>query len=130
VIDFELDPDVEELRDRVRSFIDKNVIPSEEKDRSEHGLDDGLRRELQAAAREAGIFAPTVPHEFGGLGLDHRAQAVVLEDAGYSIPGPQALNCAAPDEGNMNLLARVGSEARVSGTCGPWRRGRLGRASR
>jgi acyl-CoA dehydrogenase len=111
LIDFTLDPEIEELRNRVKAFIDDEVIPKEIQDRSEHGLDEGLRRELQTAARRAGIFAPTVAQELGGLGLDHRGQAVILEEAGYSLLGPQALNCAAPDEGNMHLLARVGSEA-------------------
>src|SRR5262249_6496500 len=49
--------------------------------------------------------------EWGGLGLDHRAQAVVFEAAGYSPLGPIALNCFAPDEGNMQLLERVGDAA-------------------
>jgi acyl-CoA dehydrogenase len=41
---------------------------------------------------------------WGGLGLDMRGQAVVFEEAGHSLLGPLALNCAAPDEGNMHLL--------------------------
>jgi acyl-CoA dehydrogenase len=109
MMDFSLDPDLERLRDRVRAFVADAVIPAEDADRSEHGLDDGLRARLQVAAREAGVFAPTVAAELGGLGLDHRAQSIVLEEAGYSILGPQAMNCAAPDEGNMNLLAKVAS---------------------
>jgi acyl-CoA dehydrogenase len=109
MIDFTLGPELDELRERVGAFITDVVIPAEPRDVSEHGLDDGLRAELQDAARAAGIFAPSVSAELGGLGLDHRAQAVVFEEAGYSILGPQALNCAAPDEGNMNLLARVAS---------------------
>jgi acyl-CoA dehydrogenase len=107
VIDFEPDEGVAEICDRVRAFVADVVIPAEARDRSEHGLDDGLRSELQDAAREAGVFAPQVAEELGGLGLDHRAQMVVFQTAGYSILGPQALNCAAPDEGNMHLLDRV-----------------------
>lgn len=38
-----------------------------------------------------------------------RKQALVLEESGYSIVGPLAMNCAAPDEGNMHLLARAAS---------------------
>ena len=68
-----------------------------------------LRAELQAAARAAGLFAPHVGAEFGGLGLDVRGQAPVFEEAGYSLLGPLALNCAAPDEGNMHLLEVVAS---------------------
>ena len=58
----------------------------------------------------AGVFAPHVPAEFGGLGLDIRGWSVVFEEAGYSLLGPQALNCAAPDEGNMHLLEVVATD--------------------
>lgn len=107
MIDFEPDAEVAQLREQVANFVRETAIPAESRDRSEHGLDDGLRAELQRAAREAGLFAPHVARELGGLGLDHRGQAVIFEEAGYSLLGPQALNCAAPDEGNMNLLARI-----------------------
>src|SRR5262245_35534401 len=102
MIDFSLEPEVAELRDRVRLFIRDAVVPAEERDTGIHGTDEGLRRDLQEAARSAGVFAPQVTPELGGLGLDHRGQAVIFEEAGYSLLGPQALNCAAPDEGNMH----------------------------
>lgn len=109
MIDFSLDPETEAVRDRVRRFVSEVAIPAEEHDAGEHGPDDDLRRELQDAARQAGVFAPQVAEELGGLGLDHRGQAVVFEESGYSLLGPQAMNCAAPDEGNMHLLSRVAS---------------------
>lgn len=111
MIDFALEPELIELRDRVRTFVSDVVIPAEPRDSAEHGLDGALRAELQEAARRAGVFAPQVPRELGGLGLDMRGMAVVFEEAGYSILGPQALNCAAPDEGNMHLLGVVATAA-------------------
>ena len=87
------------------------VIPREPEEQGGHGVDDALRADLQREARAAGLFAPTVAPAYGGLGLDVRGQAVVLEEAGYSLLGPLALNCAAPDEGNMHLLAEVATEA-------------------
>ena len=112
MIDFSLDPELVDLRDRVVAFVREVVIPAEARDLGTgHGLDPELRRELQAQARAAGVFAPQVPTELGGLGLDHRAVAVVFEAAGYSLLGPQALNCAAPDEGNMFLLEKVATPA-------------------
>lgn len=74
---------------------------------SAHELPDDVRVGLQDAAKEAGVFAPHVPSRFGGLSLDMRDRAPVFEAAGYSLFGPLALNCAAPDEGNMHLLERV-----------------------
>jgi acyl-CoA dehydrogenase len=107
MIDCSLEPEVIELRDRVAAFVRDVVIPAEPRDRSAHGLDEALRRELQQAARAAGVFAPQVPIELGGLGLGARGIAVLFEEAGYSILGPQALNCAAPDEGNMHMLGMI-----------------------
>jgi acyl-CoA dehydrogenase len=62
---------------------------------------------LQRAAIEAGLFAPHVPAEYGGHGLNMTDRAAVFEAAGYSLLGPLALNIAAPDEGNMHLLEAV-----------------------
>lgn len=109
MIDFEIPPSIEELRRRTADFVHETVIPAEPRDQGVHGLDDGLRRELQDAARAAGLFAPHVSEELGGLGLDVRGQAVIFEEAGYSLLGPQALNCAAPDEGNMHMLSVIAS---------------------
>jgi acyl-CoA dehydrogenase len=126
VIDFEIEPDVAELRDRVRAFVAEVAIPAEARDTtSGHGLDDGLRAELQAHAREAGVFAPQVSRELGGLGLDMRGCAVVLEEAGYSILGPQALHCAAPDEGNIHLLDVVATSEQRARFLEPLARGEV-----
>ncbi|WP_217576744.1 acyl-CoA dehydrogenase family protein [Streptomyces sp. GbtcB7] len=111
-IDFTLDPEVAELRDRTAAFVRETVLLAELRMLQGAGSpDDVLRRELQQAARAAGVFAPTVSTSLGGLGLDVRGQSVVLEEAGYSLLGPLALHCAAPDEGNMHLLEKVATEA-------------------
>lgn len=107
VIDFTVEPEVAALQERVRAFIRETVVSAEKRDVGTHGPEDALRRELQDGARAAGIFAPQLAQHLGGLGLDHRGQATIFEEAGYSLLGPQALNCAAPDEGNMNLLDRI-----------------------
>ncbi|WP_335972246.1 acyl-CoA dehydrogenase family protein [Streptomyces sp. CA2R106] len=107
-IDFTLEPDLVELRERTADFVRAVVLPAEQELLRQAGLpDDALRRRLQRAARAAGLFAPTAPKDLGGLGLDLRGQSVVLEEAGYSLLGPLALHCAAPDEGNMLLLAKA-----------------------
>lgn len=108
-IDLTYSSEVDSLTERTRAFIRETVLPIEDR----HGGDiaaaggDGLRIELQAAAKSAGISAPHVPVEFGGLGLNMSDRAPVFEEAGYSLFGPAALNIAAPDEGNVHLLAHV-----------------------
>jgi acyl-CoA dehydrogenase len=111
MIDFELDPELLELRERVRAFIHEVAIPNEHRDVSSHGTDDRLRAEMQERAREWGVFAPQISQELGGLGLDHRGTAVVLEESGYSLLGAQALNCAAPDEGTIHMLDVIANPA-------------------
>lgn len=100
---------VEDLRQRTRTFIRSTVIPAEP--RPGQALNMAVRRELQGAAREAGVFAPHVPVEFGGQGLAVEHWSPVFQEAGYSPIGPAVLNAMAPDEGNMHMLNLIGSAA-------------------
>jgi len=112
VIDLTYTPEVTALVERSRAFTREVVLPIED----EHGGDimsaggDGLRVELQRAAKEAGIFAPHAPVEFGGLGLNMTDRAPVFEETGYSLFGPVATNIAAPDEGNVHMLAHIAND--------------------
>lgn len=107
-IDFTLEDTLLELRDGVRDYITEIVIPAEmQDDPNAHGPSVELLGQLSNDARERSVYAPTAPIEFGGLGLDHRSQAVILEESGRSLLGPSAMNCAAPDEGNILLLHKV-----------------------
>ena len=119
-----LTPQAHELRDRTRAFVRDVVLPAESRAPADgHGPPAALRDELQAAARAQGLLTPTVARAYGGLGLDVRAQTAVLEEAGYSLLGPPALNCAAPDEGNMHLLEVVGSDEQKERLLRPLARG-------
>ena len=66
---------------------------------------------MRAKAKKAGLWAPQVPKEFGGMGLPIVAWAAIYEEAARSIFGPLAIHCMAPDDGNMNLLAKAGTPA-------------------
>lgn len=109
-MDFSRTPLELELEERTTAFIRNIVIPMEDDPRfNDHGPTEALRVDLQAQARAAGLIAPQLPKAFGGYGLDHRQSATVFRAAGYSLLGPLAMNIAAPDEGNMHLLAKVAS---------------------
>lgn len=111
-MDFALSPELTALQERVMDFIATQVIPVEhDPRRTAHGPDEDLRTELVGKARAAGLLNPQVSRDFGGMGLSYVEKAVVLEAAGYSMLGPIAMNCAAPDEGNMHLLEQVANEA-------------------
>ena len=120
-------PDLTQLIERTREFIGDKVLPDDDAfdgDISAAG-GDTLRLRLQDSARAAGVFAPHAPIEYGGLGLDMVDRAAVFEEAGYSLFGPTALNIAAPDEGNVHLLAHVASPDQQDRYLDPLARGQV-----
>jgi acyl-CoA dehydrogenase len=100
-----------EIASRVEQFVRNVVIPYEvDARRDHHGAPtDDLINELRAKARAAGVLTPHILPD--GSHLTQRETAVVLRKSGLSPLGPPALNTAAPDEGNMYLLGKVGSAA-------------------
>jgi acyl-CoA dehydrogenase len=110
-IDFTLPPELEDLRARVRSFIDDVVRPIEkeidEDDRA--SLRTGVIK-MRKAAIERGLWLPHMPKEWGGMGLQHMELALVSAEAARTRFGPFAINCQAPDEGNMHTLLHWGTD--------------------
>ncbi|KQS05359.1 acyl-CoA dehydrogenase [Sphingomonas sp. Leaf357] len=93
---------------RVEAFVRGVVAPYERDPRcGPHGPSDALVSELRGLARAAGVLTPHILP--GGSHLDQRETAFVLRQSGLSPLGPIAVNTAAPDEGNMFLLGKVGS---------------------
>jgi len=125
-MDFSLPDELVELKERTERFVRERIIPYEKDARlTPHGPTEELRQELVSLGRAAGFLSPHVGREWGGLGLDHRGKAVVFEAAGYSPLGPVALNCFAPDEGNMHLLEQVASQEQKEGWLRPLAAGDL-----
>ncbi len=114
-----------DLAARTRAFIERHVIPVEDKSDGDVVAAGGeeLRLRLQSLARDAGLLAPHAPRAYGGLGLGMVERAPVFEAAGRSLFGPMALNINAPDEGNLHLLERVASHAQRSRYLAPLARG-------
>ena len=94
---------------RVEAFVRDVVVPYEKDPRRDHHdcPSEELVAELKARAREAGLMTPHIMAD--GRHLSQRETAIVLRATGLSPLGPLALNTAAPDEGNMYLLGKVGS---------------------
>ncbi len=112
----------EETAEAIRAFIREEVIPRE---RPGVHLDDETRVELQTAARRAGVFAPIAPREYGGLGFELPDWSLLLQAAGYSPWGPAALNCMAPDEGNIHMLNQIATDAQRERFLAPLARGEV-----
>jgi len=113
-MDFTLSPEIEDIRLRVRAFVEEHVLPLES-DPANFADHENIPHERLAPVREkakkAGLWAPQAPKEYGGMGLPIVAWAAIYEEAARSIFGPLAIHCMAPDDGNMNLLARAGTQA-------------------
>jgi len=113
-MDFSLPPEIEEYRLRIREFVSENIRPVEA-DRAnwdEHeNIRDDVLAPLREKARQAGLWALQMPKERGGQGLSIVGMAACYEEMGRSIFGPVCFNSAAPDDGNMILPNRVGTEA-------------------
>jgi acyl-CoA dehydrogenase len=113
-MDFTLSPEIEDIRLRVRAFIEEHVLPLES-DPANFADHENIPHEqlepVRAKAKKAGLWAPQAPKEFGGMALPVGAWPAIYEEAARSIFGPLAIHCMAPDDGNMNLLAKVGTPA-------------------
>ncbi len=116
-MDFAYDARTEDLRERLLGFMAGHVYPAEEifaaqADRSAPWNRPPVLDELKARARAQGLWNLFLPHHEAGAGLTNLQYAPLAEITGRS-PGiaPEALNCSAPDTGNMELLALVGTEA-------------------
>ncbi len=108
-MDFTIPQRAAEVAARVRAFVDEQVIPLEPRATHADGLPPDLLAEVRDKARAAGVYGPQLPAAYGGLGLDLVECCPVFEAAGRSLLGPLAINCSAPDEGNMHLLHLVAS---------------------
>jgi acyl-CoA dehydrogenase len=125
-MDFTLSAELLDLQQRTRRFIADEVIPLENDPRQHaHGPEESLRDELVARARRAGLLTPHASAHYGCLALDHRAKAIVFEEAGYSPLGPIALNIHAPDEGNIHLMEEVCTDAQKERWLRPMVEGRI-----
>src|SRR6266702_2852609 len=102
-IDFTLPPDVLAVRERVRAFMESEVAAAEARMRQEGSWRKGYAA-LREKARAAGLWAPHMPAEWGGMGLGALAMAFVSAECGRTLMGAYVLNCHAPDEGNMHTL--------------------------
>ena len=112
-MDFALPAEIEDLRQRIRAFVASEILPLEADpeaydDHENIRLD--LLDELRAKARAQGLWALQMPKERGGQGLPVAGMAACYEEMGRSIFGPVVFNSAAPDDGNMIALEKIGSE--------------------
>ena len=116
-MDFDPGPETESLLERVRGFMEAHIYPREGELHA--ALDEevgpgvpypaGLD-EIRGIARSEGLWNLFMPDDEYGMGLTNWQYAFLCEEMGRSpILAPMAFNCAAPDTGNMEILAMFGT---------------------
>ncbi|MBR0680974.1 acyl-CoA dehydrogenase [Roseomonas eburnea] len=113
-MDFVLPPEIEDVRVRVRRFVDERLIPLES-DRANYDEHDNIAphvlTDMRRQAKAEGLWALQMPKRLGGMELPRIGMAACYEEMNRSIFGPVVFNSAAPDDGNMMILDKVLPEA-------------------
>jgi acyl-CoA dehydrogenase len=119
-----LDPVVNDVRLRTAAFVNAEILPNEEalwgtqrsgaldaeeRERARHHSIE-LREEIKAKVNEAGLWAPHLPQEYGGMGLDFLELAYMYEILSYAVGASALFGIAAPNSGNASVLVKYGTE--------------------
>ena len=115
-MDFEFSARTAELAARLETFMAEHVYPAEAVFDAQVAASANpheqpqVMRDLQRIAREQGLWNLFMAHGDRGAGLSNLEYAPLAEIVGRSIIGNEAINCSAPDTGNMEILAMYGTE--------------------
>ena len=108
-MDFNLPPEIEAYRTRIRTFVDEYILPLEgnsENFDSHESIALPLLQTLRERAKAENLWALQVSKARGGGGLPMVGMAACYEEMGRSLYGPVVFNSHAPDDGNMMLLEK------------------------
>ncbi|WP_288943749.1 acyl-CoA dehydrogenase family protein [uncultured Roseovarius sp.] len=113
-MDFTISPRIEDYRARIARFVEDEIMPLEE-DRAHYDPHENIRADvldhLRDKAKAEGLWCLQLKKETGGQELGIKGMAVCYEEMNRSIFGPVVFNSAAPDDGNMQVLEKVGTKA-------------------
>ena len=131
-MDFEFSPKVQGLREQLLAFMDEHIYPNEALFEAQVGEGDrweppAILEELKEKARSQGLWNLFLPTTYGDLspGLTNLEYAPLAEIMGRVLWASEVFNCSAPDTGNMEVLAKYGSEAQQERWLAPLMRGEI-----
>jgi acyl-CoA dehydrogenase len=114
-----LDDRINEIRIKTAKIVNEDILPVEGKLWSfrAEGISDAERREIreirvqiQDEVKKAGLWAPHLPEEYGGMGLDFLPHAYMNEILAYSMGAASLFGVVAPNSGNQKILLKYGTE--------------------
>ena len=118
-MDLGISDKVKPILEEVKNFIDVEILPLEMEYHQEIGKGDRwtftdrqteILESLKSKAKARNLWNFFLTHWEGGYGLNTVEYAYIAEQTGRSFLAPEVLNCAAPDTGNMEVLARYCTE--------------------
>lgn len=116
-MDFSYSEKVVELQKKLITFMETYVYPNEKVYKEQLNQQESrwtaippIMDELKQKAKAEGLWNLFLPESEYGAGLTNQEYAPLCEIMGRSMIGPEIFNCSAPDTGNMEVLARYGSE--------------------
>src|SRR3954452_3862006 len=125
-MDFQVSPRIEDFRARIAAFVERELIPLEA-DPASYDAHENIRLDLleglRAKTKAEGLWCLQLKPESGGQGLGKVGMAVCYEAMNRSIFDPVVFNSAAPDDGNMMLLEKVGTHDQIERWLKPIARG-------
>ncbi len=119
-----LDPEINDLRRKTADLINNEILPNEAVLwQSRHGADlsdddreekrresHELRDDIKAKVVSAGLWAPHLPTEYGGAGLDFLSLAYMYEILAYAVGAGSLFGIVAPNSGNASILVKYGTD--------------------
>ncbi|MCU1376635.1 MAG: acyl-CoA dehydrogenase domain protein [Actinomycetia bacterium] len=112
-----LDERINDIRLRTAGIVNEWILPNEARlwryDRgSDHERRQAheLREEIKAAVQQEHLWAPHLPQEYGGMGLDFLAHAYMNEVLAYAMGAAKLFGVVAPNSGNQKVLLKYGTE--------------------
>ncbi len=111
---------VNEIRSLTATIVNKEILPNErtlwawrgDSRYTEADIEEGkeVRQRIQAKVKEAGLWAPHLPEEYGGSGLDFLEHAYMNEVLAYAQGAAALFGVVAPNSGNQTILLKYGTE--------------------
>ena len=115
-----LDDRINDIRLRTATIVNEDILPNEailwrshaNGEVSDHERREAieLREKIKAKVWEAGLWAPHLPTEYGGMGLDFLAHAYMNEVLAYAVGAASLFGVVAPNSGNQSILVKYGTE--------------------
>ena len=115
-----VDDRTNDIRRRTAEIVNDDILPNEgilwrahaNGEVSDHDRRESreLREKIKAKVWEAGLWAPHLPTEYGGMGLDFLTHAYMNEVLAYAVGAASLFGVVAPNSGNQSILVKYGTE--------------------